>query len=241
MNDNSSQFPVLSSQRDQNRTFFRWVKFNAVGGIGIGVQLAALAVFRSLLHFNYLLATALAVETAVIHNFLWHERFTWADRPAARPVQSLARLAKFNLSNGGVSIVGNLLLMRLLVGELHLNYVLADRHRDCGVLAGELPALRPPRFPAGKPMPVTYRDRVDLHLRPPSCPAPRGSSAAPSAKASGQARRLSGGHPRSPHRGRDALGTAGKMPALPLGDPRCNSRSRYSLSTLVSVSQSHRS
>jgi len=27
-------------------------------------------------------------------------------------------------------------------------------------------------------------------------------------------RRLSGGHPRPPRRGRDALGTAGKMPAL---------------------------
>ena len=90
------------------------------------MQLAALALFRSALHLDYLLATALAVETAVIHNFLWHERFTWADRPAAHPVQSLARLAKFNLSNGGVSIVGNLLLMRLLVGELHLNYVLAN-------------------------------------------------------------------------------------------------------------------
>jgi putative flippase GtrA len=126
MNRRSSQFPVLSSQRDQNRIFFRWIKFNAVGGIGVAVQLAALALFRSALHLDYLLATALAVETAVLHNFLWHERFTWADRPAAHPVQSLARLAKFNLSNGGVSIVGNLLLMRLLVGELHLNYVLAN-------------------------------------------------------------------------------------------------------------------
>ena len=36
---------------------------------------------------------------------------------------SLVRLAKFNSSNGAVSIVGNLVLMRLLVGELKLNYV----------------------------------------------------------------------------------------------------------------------
>jgi putative flippase GtrA len=102
------------------------MKFNFVGGIGIVVQLAALTVFRSWLKLDYLLATGLAVEIAVIHNFLWHERFTWADRPAARPVHSLIRLAKFNASNGAVSIVGNLVLMRLLVGELKLNYVVAN-------------------------------------------------------------------------------------------------------------------
>jgi len=122
----SSQFPVLSSQRNQNRSLLRWVKFNAVGGVGIGVQLAALAVLRSWLKLDYLLATGLAVEIAVIHNFLWHERFTWADRPATRPMQSLLRLAKFNASNGAVSMVGNLGLMRLLVGEMKLNYVASN-------------------------------------------------------------------------------------------------------------------
>jgi len=105
---------------------FRWLKFNAVGGIGIVVQLAALAVLRSWLKLDYLLATGLAVEIAVIHNFLWHERFTWMDRPARRPMQSLVRLAKFNASNGAVSIVGNLGLMRLLVGEMKLNYVASN-------------------------------------------------------------------------------------------------------------------
>ncbi len=108
------------------QSFLRWMKFNAVGGIGIGVQLAALAVFRSWLKLDYLLATGLAVEIAVIHNFLWHERFTWADRPAARFGHSLVRFAKFNATNGAVSIAGNLLLMRLLVGELKLNYLAVE-------------------------------------------------------------------------------------------------------------------
>jgi putative flippase GtrA len=99
------------------------MKFNAIGGIGIGVQLGVLAILRSWLKLDYLLATGLAVEITVIHNFLWHERFTWADRPSARPIHSLIRLAKFNASNGAVSIIGNLLLMRLLVGELKLNYL----------------------------------------------------------------------------------------------------------------------
>jgi putative flippase GtrA len=102
------------------------MKFNAVGGVGIVVQLAALALLRSWLKLDYLLATGLAVEVAVLHNFLWHERFTWADRPAARPFRSLVRMVKFNVSNGAVSIGGNLLVMRLLVGELELNYVVSN-------------------------------------------------------------------------------------------------------------------
>jgi putative flippase GtrA len=122
----SSQFPVLGSQKECAGTFLRWMKFNAVGGIGIGVQLAALAVFRSWMKLDYLLATGIAVEIAVIHNFLWHERFTWADRPARRAVQSLVRLVKFSASNGAVSLVGNLVLMRVLVGELKFNYVASN-------------------------------------------------------------------------------------------------------------------
>jgi putative flippase GtrA len=102
----------------------RWLKFNFVGGLGIVVQLAVLAILKSALHFNYLAATALAVEAAVIHNFLWHERFTWKDRE--RAVSPVARFIKFNLTNGLLSILGNLGLMRLLAGTAHLNYIAAN-------------------------------------------------------------------------------------------------------------------
>ena len=67
-------WPVAGFEAIRNRTFVRWVKFSAVGGIG--GQLAALTIFRSWLKLEYLLATGLTVEIAVIHNFLWHERFT---------------------------------------------------------------------------------------------------------------------------------------------------------------------
>jgi putative flippase GtrA len=104
----------------------RWLKFNAVGALGIGVQLAALFTLKSGLHLSYLLATVLAVEAAVVHNFLWHERFTWADRVQPSWRKSLPRLLRFNLSNGGVSIIGNLALMKLIVGLGHLHYLVAN-------------------------------------------------------------------------------------------------------------------
>ncbi len=103
-------------------TATRWLKFNLVGGMGIAVQLLMLVVLKTGLHLNYLIATALAVETAVVHNFLWHERFTWADRAGA----GFARFLKFNLSTGLFSIAGNLALMKLLAGLGHMNYLLAN-------------------------------------------------------------------------------------------------------------------
>jgi dolichol-phosphate mannosyltransferase len=92
----------------------RFWRFNAVGALGLGVQLAVLALLvRSGLH--YLPATALAVEGAVLHNFVWHERWTWRDRPATGSTR-LTRLARFHLLNGSVSLLGNLFLMHVLVG-----------------------------------------------------------------------------------------------------------------------------
>lgn len=103
-----------------------WLKFNTVGAIGIGVQLAALAALKSGLGLNYLLSTGLAVEAAVLHNFIWHERWTWADRTRLSPSDVLTRLVRFNLTTGAVSILGNLVFMRLLVGTLHLHYFFAN-------------------------------------------------------------------------------------------------------------------
>lgn len=103
----------------------RWMKFNAVGGIGILVQLASLGVLTAL-GVHYLVATALAVETAVIHNFFWHERFTWADRARLSFGGSIIRFTKFNLTTGAFSILGNVAFMRLLVGLAHLPYLAAN-------------------------------------------------------------------------------------------------------------------
>ena len=111
------------AQKNLRAGMLRWLKFNAVGAIGIGVQLAMLAALRSGFKMGYLSATALAVEATVIHNYLWHERFTWVDRGTD---SSLARFAKFNLTTGLFSIAGNVVLMRVFVGLLGMNYLVAN-------------------------------------------------------------------------------------------------------------------
>ncbi len=89
----------------------RWIRFNAVGILGAGVQLAVLAVMLRL-HVYYLVATVLAIEVALLHNYIWHRRWTWAGQGGS--------LLRFHLSNGLISFVSNLLLMRLFIGRLHL-------------------------------------------------------------------------------------------------------------------------
>lgn len=113
----------MSESEAMRRTGIRWMKFNAVGAGGVLVQLGVLAVLKSGLQLDYLFATALAVEAAILHNYLWHERFTWRDRVSE---SSWCRLAKFNMTTGLFSILGNVVLMRVLVGGAHLNYFVAN-------------------------------------------------------------------------------------------------------------------
>jgi len=103
----------------------RWLRFNFVGLLGIGIQLGALAIFKGWLHLDYLTATALAVETAVLHNFVWHERFTFKGQ-ASGVGALLGRLLRFHIGNGLISIGGNLALMRVLTGWLHVYYLAAN-------------------------------------------------------------------------------------------------------------------
>ena len=114
------------AERKASSTLIRWLKFNFVGGIGIGVQFGALFLLKSVMNFDYMFATAFAVEAAVVHNFIWHEQFTWGDRVRPSWRRSLVRFVRFNLTTGAVSIGGNLVLMRVMVGEGHLNYLLAN-------------------------------------------------------------------------------------------------------------------
>jgi dolichol-phosphate mannosyltransferase len=106
---------------------FHWIKFNLVGVLGFALQSVALIVLtRSAPRLSYLAATALAVELAVLNNFVWHQRWTWRDRPSLTRRQTLRRLIKFNLTSGLISIAGNLVLMSILVGRLGLQVIRAN-------------------------------------------------------------------------------------------------------------------
>ena len=121
----------------------RFGKFNAVGVLGAALQVLLVHVLMERLHLPGVAATPIAVELVVLHNFFWHERFTWRDRDPAGTLQRAVRLWRFHAGNALVSLAGNTGLTYVLVELLKapvlpsaaaaiavcapINFLLADR------------------------------------------------------------------------------------------------------------------
>jgi putative flippase GtrA len=121
----------------------RAARFVGVGFVGFAVQMVALHVLTKI-GVPAGIAIAAAVELAILHNFVWHERWTWGDRlspiwrfsarrrtswirRSARGATAIAlRFVRFNIASGAVSIVGNVVLTGLFVGALHLPLLVAN-------------------------------------------------------------------------------------------------------------------
>ncbi len=104
--------------------WMRFARFNGVGAVGFAVQLAVLT---GLLHTGipYLPATVLAVEASILNNFVWHERWTWRDRPSTGRAR-LERLGRFHALNGVVSLGGNVAIVWLGVSHFAMTPVAAN-------------------------------------------------------------------------------------------------------------------
>jgi putative flippase GtrA len=104
----------------------RLLKFAAAGSLGFVGQIAILTVLLNATHLHYLLATAIAVEVAILLNFLWHERWTWRDRPAVNLRERWLRLARFNSMTAITSIAGSVLVTFVLVEALAMAPAIAS-------------------------------------------------------------------------------------------------------------------
>lgn len=156
-------------------TTTRWWRFNGVGLAGIAVQLGTLWWLTRVCGAAIGPATAIAVTVAIVHNFVWHRRWTWADRPS-RPLVSFA---SFATTNGLMSLVGNVAITSALVTHFSLptvaanliaigvcglvNYVVADRLVFMARTRSEPPRVTP--VPSYRSGPHTSRRDVS-HTSP---------------------------------------------------------------------------
>lgn len=101
-------------------------KFALVGASGAVVNSAVLYALHEWSHLPLLVASVLAVEAAVISNYLLNDRWTFAARN-----RSLRRFARFNLSSlGGLAV--NVLAVSVL-SRFGLHFLLANL---IGIAAG---------------------------------------------------------------------------------------------------------
>jgi putative flippase GtrA len=106
--------------------FLRFLRFSAAGASGFAVQLATLGLLVNGLGVNYLWATVIAVEAAIIVNYVWHERYTWKDRPAATTRERWMRLGRFNALTSLTSMAGSVVVTTLLVETASMAPIVAN-------------------------------------------------------------------------------------------------------------------
>jgi dolichol-phosphate mannosyltransferase len=105
---------------DEHQVLRRLVKFLLVGSSGIIVTMTALYLLHGVLGLPLLPATALAVEIAIINNFIFNN--LWTFRAGAL---RLGRFVRFN-SVAFVGLVLTTVLTALFVDQLGLHYLIAN-------------------------------------------------------------------------------------------------------------------
>ena len=105
----------------------RWLRFSVAGLGGFAVQIATLAVSTHLLGVHYVIATIVAVEAAILVNFVWHERWTWRERVRSRgDAGVVGRLLRFNALTALTSIAGSVVVTTFLVETASMVPVVAN-------------------------------------------------------------------------------------------------------------------
>ncbi|HTM13247.1 MAG TPA: GtrA family protein [Bryobacteraceae bacterium] len=101
-----------------NGVGWRIGRFSLVGFMGALLQLTLVWLLTTCFGLFSSAATLVAVELTILHNFIWHERFTWGNRGPKSSRQLVLRLWRFHAGNGLISLAGNTVLMCCLVDRL---------------------------------------------------------------------------------------------------------------------------
>jgi putative flippase GtrA len=116
----------MSGPQDSPRLLRRWARFAGAGLAGFIVQISALAALTHVAGLNYVAATMVAIELAILCNFAWHERWTWRDRPSVTWRERGGRLVRFHALTGLTSIAGTTVLTAALVETTGLSPIASN-------------------------------------------------------------------------------------------------------------------
>lgn len=94
-------------------TAVRMSKFAVVGLSGLVVNSGILWILTHFFHIDYRIASLLAIEVAILNNYVWNTVWTWRDRPADSVGHVLRRFVKFNGASALVALINWLSLIAL--------------------------------------------------------------------------------------------------------------------------------
>jgi len=102
--------------------FFRMIKFSIVGVIGAGINTGFLWILTDFAGLYYLFSSVVAIEIAIMMQFMMNDRWTFKDRKTNDVGQFIKRILKSNLwRSGGLSVnVGVLYLFTAYIGVYYL-------------------------------------------------------------------------------------------------------------------------
>jgi dolichol-phosphate mannosyltransferase len=112
---------LKSSKQD----LLRLIKFSIVGVIGAGINTSFLWLLTDLAELFYLFSSAIAIEVAIITQFLLNDRWTFIERKTRGLKQFLERILKSNLWRSG-GLVVNVGILYLLTEYVCLYYLISN-------------------------------------------------------------------------------------------------------------------
>ena len=111
----------------------RGTKFLLVAWMGMVVNSGYLYVFKGVLGVRLIPASMMAIEIAIIHNFIWFRHWAWKDRKSENRQPFFKQLLMYNVATGIVDLSANVTILWVLSTLFHVHYMLAN---ILGMLAG---------------------------------------------------------------------------------------------------------
>ena len=105
--------------------FPRLIKFSIVGAIGAGINMGFLWVLTDFAGLFYLFSCMVAIEIAIIMQFMMNDRWTFKDRKTTHVGQFIKRILKSNLWRSGGSTV-NIGILYFLTEYMGVYYLLSN-------------------------------------------------------------------------------------------------------------------
>jgi putative flippase GtrA len=103
----------------------RLARFAIAGAGGFILQIATLAVLVQAAHLHYVAATIVAVEAAILLNFVFHEHWTWGARVQGCKGAGV-RLLRFNVLTAVTSMSGSIIVTTFLVETASMDPIMAN-------------------------------------------------------------------------------------------------------------------